>query len=167
MLRDRIAVTVTLTVLSVSLSLLVGLAMAQLLSKPGWRYTFVRTLLILPFAVSPALKGFSFRFMLNPSIGIIDAIVDRIVPPAADVIWLGDAFWAMFWLAMSEVWGWAPLIALMFIGALGSISPEINEAARMDGAGRFAIFRHMTLPLLAPVLLIVTLLKTIFSLKMF
>ena len=68
---------------------------------------------------------------------------------------------------MSETWGWAPLIALMFVGALGSISTDIFNAAKIDGATNWEVFRHITLPLLKPVILIVTLLKTIFSLKMF
>ena len=68
---------------------------------------------------------------------------------------------------MSETWGWAPLIALMFVGALGSIGTDIFNAAKIDGATNWEVFRHITLPLLKPVILIVTLLKTIFSLKMF
>ena len=58
-------------------------------------------------------------------------------------------------------------MALMFIGALGAISPEINEAANLDGAGRFRTFLNITLPLMGPVILIVTLLRVISSLKMF
>jgi len=73
----------------------------------------------------------------------------------------------MFWLAMSEVWGWAPLVALMFLGALGSISPSVFEAAKLDGTNNFQLFIYITLPLLMPVILVVTLLRTIFSLKMF
>ena len=81
--------------------------------------------------------------------------------------WLGSPFWALFWLAMTEVWGWAPMIALMFLGALGSISPSIYEAARLDGVTNYELFKYITFPLLKPIILVVTLLKTIFSLKMF
>lgn len=164
---NSVVVTLLFTALSVALSIVIGLAIALLLARQGRRFTVLRTLLIFPFAVSPVLKGFSFKFMLNPNTGVIDYLIGTLFPPAAGTIWLGDPFWAMFWLAMSEVWGWAPLIALMFIGALGAISPEIHEAAHMDGASTWETFWHITLPLLRPVLLIVTLLKAIFSLKMF
>lgn len=164
---NSIMVTFSFTVLSVVLSLVIGLAMALLLQKPSFMNTIVKAMLIFPFAISPALKGFSWRFMLNPSFGIYTTIIGAIFPPAADMVWLGTPFWALFWLAMSETWGWAPLIALMFIGALGSISPDIFEAAKLDGATNVSLFRYITLPLLSPVILIVTLLKTIFSLKMF
>ena len=117
--------------------------------------------------MSPALKGFSWRFMLNPTTGFFDTFYRTLFPFLPQVIWLGDPFWAMFMIAMSEVWGWVPLIALMIIGALGGISPEIQEAARMDGANSVQVFRYVTLPLLRPVLVIVTLLRIVASLKMF
>ncbi|MCP4362729.1 MAG: sugar ABC transporter permease [Chloroflexi bacterium] len=164
---NSVYVTLTFTIISVVLSVVIGLAMALILQKPSRFNTVVKTSLIFPFAVAPALKGFSWRFMLNPSWGVYDTMLDTIFPFAADVVWLSNAFWAQFWLAMSEVWGWAPLIALMFIGALGSISPSIFEAAKVEGANNFELFWNITLPLLKPVIIIITLLKTIFSLKMF
>jgi multiple sugar transport system permease protein len=165
--RNSMMVTLIFAVLSVALSLVLGLAIALLLNKKGWRYTAVKSLLLFPFAVSPALKGFSWRFMLDPGYGIYTFLIGAVIPPLKDFVWLSTPADALFWIAMSEVWGWAPLMALMFIGALGAISPEIYEAAKLDGAGRWNTFRRITLPLLAPVLLIVTLLRAISSLKMF
>lgn len=164
---NSVYVTITFTVISVVLSVVLGLAMALILQKPSRMNTIVKTTLIFPFAVAPALKGFSWRFMLNPSWGVYDSMIDSVFPFMSDVVWLAHPFWAQFWLAISEVWGWAPLIALMFLGALGSISPDIFEAAKVEGANNFELFRYVTLPLLKPVIVIVTLLKTIFSLKMF
>jgi multiple sugar transport system permease protein len=160
-------VTLEFTVISVVLSVLIGLGIALVLQKESRLHTFAKVLLIFPFAVSPALKGYSWRFMLNPEYGIYDQLIDGLFPQLANVIWLGEPHWALLVLALSEIWGWAPLIALTFIGALGSISPEIGEAARIDGANTFQVFRHITLPLLRPVILITAMLKTIFSLKMF
>ncbi len=184
---NSLNVTFWFTVLSVVLSVVIGLAIAMLVQKGGKLHTLTKVLLIFPFAVSPALKGYSWRFMLNENYGIYDLLIDRgIVAPingllwtvnlvplvdiplvSNEIVWLGDQFWALFMLAMSEVWGWAPLIALMFVGALGSIDGQIFEAARIDGANVFQMFFRITLPLLRPVILIVTMLKTIFSLKMF
>ncbi len=180
-------VTLWFTILSVVLSLVIGLAIAVLVQREGRLQTITKVLLIFPFAVSPALKGYSWRFMLNEEYGIYDLIIDRTIiapingvlwlvnqlpllniPLISDsIVWLGNEFWALFMLAMSEVWGWAPLIALMFVGALGSIDPQIFEAARIDGANNVQIFTRVTLPLLRPVILIVGMLKAIFSLKMF
>lgn len=164
---NSIQVTLLFTILSVSLSLGIGLLIALLVQKKSFVNTILKTLLIFPFAVSPTLKGFSWRFMLNSDYGLYDHLVKAVFPFTKDIIWLSDTFWALFGLAMSETWGWAPLIALMFVGALGTISPEITEAARLDGATGLQLFYHITLPLLRPVILIALLLKTIFSLKMF
>lgn len=164
---NSVTVTLIFTVLSVSMSVVIGLAIALLLNKQGRRYTAMKSLLLFPFAVSPALKGYSWRFMLNPEYGVYDALIGTLIPPLQGFAWLSTQADALFWIAVSEVWGWAPLMALMFIGALGAISPEIIEAARLDGAGRSKLFWYITLPLLGPVLLIVTLLRTISSIKMF
>ncbi len=164
---NSMSVTLIYTLISVGFSLGLGLAFALLLQRENRINTAIRVLLIFPYAVSPALKGFSWRFMLNPNYGVYDWAVGTLFPFLDGIIWLAQPFWALFWMAMSEVWGWAPLIALMFIGALGSISENLYEAARIDGANRLQIFRSITLPLLLPVILIVALLKTIFSLKLF
>lgn len=200
---NSLVVSINYTVLAVTFSVLLGLAIALLLQKASRIHTVVKVLLIFPFALSPALKGFSFRFMLDSDYGVFDALIDPVLralaavltlgglidypafaigglelgrltlipslefPVTPDTVWLGDDFWALFWIALSEVWGWAPLFALMFLGALGSISDDIFNAARMDGANSWRIFWHITLPLLRPVILIVTLLKIISSLRMF
>jgi len=164
---NSVTVTLIFTVLSVTLSLVLGMAIALLLNKPGWRFTAIKSMLFFPFAISPALKGFSWRFMLDPEYGVYSYLIGTLIPPLKHFIWLSTAADALFWMAISEVWGWAPLMALMFIGALGAISPEINEAANLDGAGRLSTFLHITLPLMGPVILIVTLLRVISSLKMF
>ena len=184
---NSLNVTFWFTVLSVALSVLIGLFIAVIVQKEGALHTFTKVLLIFPFAVSPALKGYSWRFMLNEEYGIYDLLIDNLIvaplnavislfntlpfvditPISESIVWLGHHFWSLFMLAMSETWGWAPLIALMFVGALGSIDIQIFEAARIDGANNFQIFWRVTLPLLRPVILIVTMLKTIFSLKMF
>lgn len=154
-------------VVSVSLALVLGLMIALLLSKPTRLNQFARALLIFPFAVTPVLKGFSWRFMLNPEYGVYAHMVGTVFPPLKNFLWLGNDFSAILVIAMSEVWGWAPLFALMFIGALGSIPGEITEAAKVDGATSWQVFWKITMPLLAPVIYIVALLKIISSLKMF
>jgi multiple sugar transport system permease protein len=164
---NSVVVTTEFTLLSVGLTIVIGLGMALVLQKKSVTNAILKTLLIFPFAVSPALKGYSFRFMLAQEYGIIQAIIGFLIPPLTGMVWLADPFWSLFWIAITEVWGWAPLYALMFIGALGSIPTDIFEAAKVDGATNAQVFWNITLPMLAPVLLIATLLKTIFSLKIF
>ncbi len=164
---NSVWVTIVFTVISVVLSMVIGMAIAIILERATKLNIFVKSLLIFPFAMAPALKGYSFRFMLNPDYGIIDAIIDTVFPFMSDVIWLGEPYWAVFWLAMTEIWGWAPYIALVFIGALGALPRETINAARVDGASTFQVFWYITLPQLKAIIIMVGLLKTIFSVKMF
>ncbi|GAA1210945.1 carbohydrate ABC transporter permease [Prauserella alba] len=160
-------VTLEFTVISVVLSVGLGLGIALILNNRTRLSAFTKALLILPFAVAPALKGFSWRFMLNPDTGVYDKMVDTVLPFFDDINWLGDPFWALMVLALTEVWGWAPLIALMLLGGLGSISPEVREAAKLDGASPWQEFWRVTFPLLRPLLLVVVFLKAVFSVKIF
>lgn len=164
---NSVLVTAQFTVLSVVLSVGLGLGIALILNRATRLSAFTKALLILPFAVAPALKGFSWRFMLNPDYGVYDRMINSIFPFTEDIDWLGSPFWALFVLVLTEVWGWAPLIALMFLGGLGSISPEIRAAARVDGANPWQEFWKVTFPLLRPLILIVVFLKAVFSVKVF
>lgn len=164
---NSVWVTGVFTVISVSLSILIGLGIALILEKTTKLNTLMKSLLIFPFAMAPALKGYSWRFMLNPEYGVIDAMLDTIFPFWADVVWLAEPYWALFWLAMTEIWGWAPYIALVFIGALGALPRETMAAAKVDGANTFQVFWYITLPLLKPILIMIGLLKTIYSVKVF
>ncbi len=99
------------TFISVSLSVVIGLAIAIVLQRPGMLSTLTKTLLIFPFAISPALKGYTFRYLLHPESGVLDRFFNFLFPFTENLIWLGDTGWALYWLAMTEVWGWAPLVA--------------------------------------------------------
>ncbi|MGQ0603913.1 MAG: carbohydrate ABC transporter permease [Anaerolineales bacterium] len=164
---NSVIVTVQYTVLSVAMTLVLGLGMALALQRRSFLNTLIRMFLIFPFAVSPALKGFSFRFMLQPDYGVIQVALGKIFPWVADMVWLADPWWAMFWISISEVWGWAPLYALMFIGAMGSIPTDIFDAAKVDGTNNWQLFWRITLPMISPVIIIATLLKIIGSLRIF
>jgi multiple sugar transport system permease protein len=164
---NAIIVTLKFVLISVPLSMILGLAMALLLQRRTWLNTFTKTLLILPFGVAPVLKGHSWRFMMDTQYGIFDKMIDTLIPPLANVVWLQEPFWALVLLAITEVWGWAPLIALMFLGALGTINHEILDAAKVDGATEWQGFWRVTLPMLSPLILLITLLRIISSLRMF
>ena len=164
---NSVSVTFIFTILSVVISIIIAIAIALQLYPKGLYRTILKACLIFPYAISPALKGYTWRFMLNPHYGVIDKILGWLIPPLQDSVFLGTKAGALFWLAYTEIWGWAPFIALIFIGALDMIHPDVFAAAKIDGANRFQMLRYIKLPLILPVLLMVTLLKTIFSVKIF
>ncbi len=164
---NSVLVTVNYTIVSVALSIIVGMMIALLMHRQGWFGMFFKIFLILPYAMAPALKGYSWRFMLNPYYGIINALMDTIFPMLKDVVWLGEPGWALFWLAITEVWGWSPYIGLVFIGALDSLPSQVFDVAKVDGATVLQTFWHITLPMLKPIIVMITLLKTIYSVRQF
>ena len=164
---NSVWVTVVYTVLTVGLTTVFALGLALLLAPGGRLRSGVQTLLILPFAMSPALIGVSFRFMFNPEFGLFDAFFGALIPPLADVSWLASPVLAFAVCVMADVWGWIPFLTLVLIGGLAGIPRDTVEAAQVDGASGFRVFRDVTLPQLAPVLAVVVILKSIFSLKTF
>lgn len=164
---NSVWVTAVYTVLTVGLTTLCALGLAMLLAPGGRLRSSAQTLLILPFAMSPALIGVSFRFMFNPEFGLFDAFFGVLIPPLADVSWLANPQLAFAVVVMADVWGWIPFLTLVLIGGLASVPQDTIEAAQVDGASGWRVFRDVTLPQLAPVLAVVIILKSIFSLKTF
>ncbi|MBX2824981.1 MAG: sugar ABC transporter permease [Gammaproteobacteria bacterium] len=164
---NSVWVTFWFTVVTVVLTTVFALIFAVLLA-PGGRFRVgVQTLLILPFAMSPALIGVSFRFMFNPEFGLFDAFFGAVIPPLADISWLSDPVLAFWVCVMADVWGWIPFLTLVLIGGLASIPKETLEAGSIDGASQLRILKDITIPQLKPVLAVVIILKAIFSLKTF
>lgn len=163
---NSVRVTAIFTAASVVLTLVAALAMAMLLSGGRAIEINARSLLVIPFAMSPALLGISWRFLLNPEFGAVDAALKWLIPPLRGQPLLAEPTLAMCALVLVDVWHWAPYFMLTFVGALASLPQETIDAAEVDGAGRLRAFFEIILPQLRPVLAIAVLLKTIFSLKM-
>ncbi|CAE6865979.1 Melibiose/raffinose/stachyose import permease protein MelD [Paraburkholderia aspalathi] len=158
-------VTARFTVAATLLTVGFALAIAVLLFRGGIVRAALRSILILPFAMSPALIGALWRFMANADFGLAGAIARAL--HLYDLDLLGNPT-AAFWLVLSsDVWHWTPYFALIFIGALASVPKETQEAAEIDGASPLRVFFSITLPQLVPVLAVALVLKAIFALKVF
>lgn len=160
-------VTFTFVVLDVVATTVAALGLAILLLRAGFGQRIVRTLVILPFAMSPALIGISWRFMLNPDYGAFARTVAAVLPFTGGTDYLANSTSAMAALISSDVWHWTPYFTFMLMGGLASIPTETQEAARIDGASEVQVFRDVTLPQLAPVLTVAVILKAVFALKVF
>ncbi len=166
---NSVIVTFWYTLITVVFSIAIGLFCALTLQKTNWATGIIKSLLIFPFAISLILRGYSFRFMLLEGQGVLDRIIDFLIPiPAVqENLWLASPQTALFWIAVPIFWSWGPLCGLMILGSLNNISPEIFEAARVDGAQPPRIFWSITLPLLRPMILVMVLLVTLFSVRVF
>lgn len=164
---NALTVTGVFVILNVVLTVVVALVLALLLRRAGVLQSLVRAVLILPFAVSPALIGVSFRFMLNGEHGVLAKGFAAAFPWLSDVVWLAAPGYAMAALILSDVWHWFPYLTLMFLGGLAAIPKETEEAAEIDGATPLQAVFLVILPQMKSVIAVGLILKTIFALKMF
>jgi multiple sugar transport system permease protein len=162
---NSLQVTVLFTVATVVLTGSIGLGLALLLASGGPGKAFLRAILILPFVMSPALIGVSWRFMFNPEHGLFSALLSPLGGAMTDA--LGSAVLAPWVVISADVWHWVPYVTLMIMAALSTVPQDAREAAQIDGASSWQVFRDITLPHLAPTIAVATVLKCIFSLKAF
>ena len=165
--QNSLWVTTIFVVTSVILTLILAMSLALLLRRKGRMHTFTRIILILPFAMSPALIGVSYRFMFNPEFGVLAKGIGAVFPALEGTPWLASPDLAMAILVITDVWHWTPYMTFMCLGGLASIPRETEEAARIDGASNLRIIFGIVLPQMKGVLLVTAVLKTIFALKMF
>jgi multiple sugar transport system permease protein len=164
---ESLQATAVFVFFNVAATLFLALGAALLLQRAGRIHSLARVLLILPFVMSPALIGISFRFFLNPEYGVLQHGLGLLIPALQGKVWLADKTLAMTAVIAADVWHWAPHLTLVVLGGLASIPPETQEAARVDGASPWAVLRDVTLPQLLPVLGVVVVLKAVFALKAF
>jgi len=148
---------------AVSLELLLGLALALLLHRPMPGQNAFRAVVLMPMFVTPIAVGLMFRFLLNSQLGIIPLALRSI---GVEIDWFG-ADLALFSLILIDVWQWTPLMVLFLLAGLEALPVEPFEAARVDGASGFQILRHLTLPLLRPVILAAVLIRMLDAFRVF
>ena len=135
--------TFAYAILTVILSFAVGLTLAIALNRPGMRgQRIYRSFLIIPYAVPAFLSVLVWAGLLNDDFGAINSVTGLNIP------WLFDPFWAKVSALLVNLWLGVPYMFLVSTGALQAIPSELQEAARIDGARNFQVFRLVNLPLL-------------------
>ena len=150
---------------TVSLQLVIGFAIALLLNRRMRALELVRSAFIVPMVLPPVVVALIWKILFTPDISILDWTLGllRLPQPA----WLADPRLALWAIIVADVWEWFPFVMLMLLAALQMLPAEPLEAARLDGASRWQAFRHVTLPLLKPAIVVATLFRLIDSVKAF
>jgi len=158
---NAVQVTLVFTGVSVALELALGLAVALALQRQRAGRRLALSLLLLAWALPSVVTARLFEWLYHPSAGLVNVLVGR------PLNWLGDPALALPGLILADVWRTMPFVALLCYARLLTIPPEVHEAARVDGAGRLATFRSVTLPLLRSILLVALLFRTLDALRAF
>jgi multiple sugar transport system permease protein len=149
--------TVYFVVVGVPLSLMASLGSALLLNSPLARFKpFFRTALFAPVVTTVVAVAVIWRYLFNTKYGLINYVLDSIGMPTVD--WLGDPHWAMPTIILFAVWKNFGYNMIIFMAGLQAIPGDLYEAARIDGASAWAQFRHITLPMLKPTMVMVSIL---------
>ncbi|MBI4637141.1 MAG: sugar ABC transporter permease [Candidatus Rokubacteria bacterium] len=156
-----VRVTMLFTVLSVGLELLLGVAVALALRGQRVGRRSALALLLLAWALPGVVTARLFEWLYHPAAGLVNVALDL------GLNWLGDPTLALPALILADVWRTMPFVALFCYARLLTIPPAVYEAAAVDGAALLATFRFVTLPLLAPVLLVTLLFRTLDALRAF
>lgn len=158
-------VTVVFTILAVFIQVVLGVIFATLLHNENTNVSLLRTLYLLPLAITPIAATFTFRLMFNPSLGVLNYFVKLLgFQPQA---WLASPNTAMLSLIIVDTWQWTPFILLICLGGLSSLPSEPFEAAKVDGASTWQIFTKITLPMLYPFIALALLFRSIDAFKTF
>jgi multiple sugar transport system permease protein len=158
--------SVLFTVASVALTFVLGMAIALLLNRRDlWGTGLTRTVILVPLILTPLVIGATYRFMLERDNGIINEILALV--GLERIPFLASSAWAMISVILVDAWQWTPFAVLVLLAGLESLPEEPFEAARMDGASRWGEFWYITLPLLAPVIAVVLLIRTMDAFREF
>ncbi|TMB49924.1 MAG: sugar ABC transporter permease [Chloroflexi bacterium] len=155
------------TIVTTALELGFGMGLALLMDQPlRWRW-LLRTMVILPWALPTIVNALMWRWIDNAEYGALNALLTQTGVLHAYQPWLSDSDLAMWMVIVADVWKLTPLVAILLLAGLQSIDREVVEVARVDGAGPWQVFRHILLPLLTPVILILLVLRTMEAFKVF
>ena len=155
--------TVKFTVAATLLKMTGGLGMALAMNQNFRLKALTRALLLLPFIVPTVLSTVAWQWILDPGMGLINRllIVSGLVTTGPS--WLGNPTLAMVSIILVNTWRGLPFFGISILSGLQTVPADLHESATIDGAGAWARFRHITLPLLLPVIFIVTTFSVIFT----
>ncbi|MTK03797.1 sugar ABC transporter permease [Micromonospora sp. CP22] len=142
-----------------------GMAIALLLWRPFRGEKWVRVAILLPLVATPVAVGMMWRLIFDPNIGLANQALSWVgIGPQP---WLAGQHTALPTTIFIDIWQWTPMVVLILLAGLTSLSDEPQEAAMIDGASAWQRFRHVTLPLLMPTVIVAVLLRGIDALKTF
>ncbi|MDX0696684.1 sugar ABC transporter permease (plasmid) [Sinorhizobium medicae] len=156
------AITAKYVIVSVTGQVVVGFGTAMLLNRAIPFKGLITTLLLLPMMLSMAVVGLFWKLLYDPSFGIINYALGL-----GTFEWLANPDMALYAVAITDIWMWSPFVMLLSLAGLSAVPRHLYEAAAIDRAGPFYTFFRITLPLVAPILMIAIIFRTMEAFKTF
>jgi multiple sugar transport system permease protein len=158
--------TAVYTATTVVLQVALGLSLALMVLRIPRGQAALRIAAILPIVLAPVVVGLFWRtLVLAPDVGLVDVVTRALGLGSHN--WLGDPRLALISVIAIHTWKWTPFAFLVLLASLSSLPPDVFEAARIDRASAWQRFRHITLPLIRPAIVIVVIMRTMIALSAF
>jgi len=154
-------------ILAISGEVIGGLSIALVLKKKFRGRGLVLAAVIIPWALPPVTNGVIWKWIYNPTYGVLNDIFLKLHIISTNQVWLGDARFSLLCVTLVHIWKMIPLTAVILLAALQTISDELYEAANIDGANKLQSFWHITIPLLKPALAIALTQATFAAINLF
>ena len=157
-------VTLVLAASVVTLETVIAFGLAYLLTLPNLRFRGIYLLIVMvPLLLSPVAVGLSWRLILHPDLGVLNWLLVLVGIPK--MAWLGDVKLALPTIIAVDVWHESSVLILMFYAGLSSLPQEPLEAAKVDGASGWQSLRHITVPLMIPIIVVAVLIRLVSAVK--
>ncbi|HHY55975.1 MAG TPA: sugar ABC transporter permease [Chloroflexi bacterium] len=164
-LHNGLRVTLTFVIITVTIQMLLGFGLALLLNREMRGKNILRAIMILPLFATPVAMGYLGITLFYEINGPINELIRAF--GGSDIPWLSNPFWAQVAIILIDIWQWTPFVFLVSLAALQGLPADLFEAAEVDGASGWQSFRRITLPLMAPVLWLILLLRLVEAFKVF
>src|SRR5262244_3528128 len=141
----------------------IGLYLALLLNERLPFKAIIRAVVLIPFIVPTVLSAIAFWWLFDPQFSIISWSLRKLGLISANIDFLGDPWNARWSVIFANIWRGVPFVAITLLAGLQTVSPALYEAATIDGASRWQMFRHVTYPLLTPIIAVVMTFSVLFT----
>jgi len=163
--KNSLGTTLVFTITATAAEFVLGLMLAMLLKDEFPFQGIIRSSLIVPMAIAPVVVGIIWRLLYNADVGLFSFAVQTVTGKSISV--LSSATLALPALIVVDIWEWTPFMFLLLLAGIQSLPQEPFEAARMDGAGPWNIFVHLTLPMLRPVIVVALMIRALDAFTVF
>lgn len=160
-------VTFVYAISAVGIETLLGVVLAFLLNQRTLLGKILQPFLLMPLMIAPLISTLMWRLMISPEFGVLNYFLSLFNPALRDFPWSASPNTAMMTVVLVDIWTFTPFIALLVLAGLRSLPQDPFEAARVDGASNWFIFRNLTLPMVTPYIIIAVIFRLIDSLRQF
>jgi trehalose/maltose transport system permease protein len=165
--RDAVWTTIKFTVITVGFEFALGLAIALVVNSSFKGRGVMRAVMLVPWAIPTVVAAQMWKWMLDDTFGVINDAGVRLHMLSHSQAWISDPSTALAAVCAVDIWKTTPFVALLLLAGLQVIPRDLYEAADVDGASQLQQFRKITLPLLAPAILVTLIFRTLDALRVF